>query len=508
MENTIKKLEKKPAILPSPEETAAFEAAGYDVDAEGRPLHPLLGSLDPSTPTGKGAYWNWGPNFTADPIVITNETRPQVLLIERTDTGDLALPGGFVDADERQNPSAAAYRELAEETGLALTSEGVLIYQGVVDDPRATANAWPETSAYLFTVSEPLPVKAGDDARQANWHYVDELPQKLYGSHADLIKQALELHTAPRSIEEILNISPKEREIQVIDAGHMAYDHYFTRHQNDHLFVKAHDSSRFTDSFREAHSRAYLQKEYELFNHLKHHGFEFIPKRVALIDDTILAMDALHKEDGWTWRAPQAAESLRAYISDTIQAFSILQDTAAPKKPDYHATIQDTYSTLWQEGWDSIDDSSLEKIVNKIRQFSSNWSPQQQGLSEQLITTLPHIKEKSLALPRNQELFMAHNDARQSNIAWHPKHGTRLVDWSWGDVAPKNADSTMFLIDLVKSGKEVDAHLLSFSPEYAHTLIGFWLAHSLWQTRDGSQTVREHQIASAVAAYQLLIKEH
>ena len=45
-----------------------------------------------------------------------------------------------------------------------------------------------------------------------------------------------------------------------------------------------------------------------------------------------------------------------------------------------------------------------------------------------------------------------------------------------------------------------------FNKEHAQTLIGFWLAHSLWQTRDGSSTVREHQVASAVAAHQLLRK--
>lgn len=505
----IEQKEMKATVLPTLEETAAFIAAGYTIDAKNRPLHPYLNDMDPNTPSGKGAYWSWGPNFTADPIVVTAENRPRILLIQRSDTGDLALPGGFVDADEMQEPIHAAYRELAEETGLSLKSEGTLVYQGVVDDPRATANAWPETFAYVFTIPKPLPVRAGDDAREAHWYYVDELPETLYGSHAQLIKKAFEVQPpSRRTIEEVLAIPTEERDIQHIDAGHMAYEHLFTRHQHDHLFVKAHNSSRFSDALREAHSRAYLKKEYSLYQHLEQQQFEFIPERVALIDDTVLAMDALSEDSGWMWRAPKQADALQQYISDTIQAFNSLQNTPPPHQPEYHTAIQDTYSTLWQEGWDSMNDATLGQIVSKIRGFSANWSTDQRQISEQLIEMLPAIKERSQSLSRNEALFMAHNDARQSNIAWHPKHGIRLVDWSWGDTGPKNADSTMFLIDLVKSGKKVDAHLSSFNHDYAHILIGFWLAHSLWQTRDGGQTVREHQVASAVAAYHLLSRQH
>ena len=501
--------EKKAASAPTLAETTAFIAAGYDVDTQGRPLHPRLSDMGTDTPTGKGAYWGWGPNFTADPVVITTETRPRILLIHRADTGDLALPGGFLDAAEIKDPIQAAYRELEEETGLIVSNEGTLLYQGVVDDPRATANAWPETFAYLFTVPEPLPVQAGDDAREADWYYIDQLPKTIYGSHAELIQKALEARRpSSRTIQEILAVPSEETQTRHINAGHMAYEHLFIQHQGDHLFVKAHDSSRFTDAFREAHSRTYLQKEYSLYRYLELQQFGFIPKRVALIDDTLLAMDALHKDDGWQWRAPKQPESFEAYVSDTLKAFNKLQSTPPPEKPEYHASIKDTYSTLWEEGWDSIDDQSLQSIESKIRQFSRNWSAEQYKLSEALITALPAIKQKSLDLARDQELFMAHNDARQSNIAWHPQYGTRLVDWSWGDTAPKNADSTMFLIDLVKSGQEIDTHLASFNPAYAHTLVGFWLAHSLWQTRDNSQTVREHQVASAVAAYKLLSKEH
>lgn len=179
--------------LPSPDETLHLQTKGYQTDSLGRPLHPwaqhLLSSEHGGIVTGKGAYWNWGPNPTADPIVITTEKRPRILLIERSDTGVLALPGGFLDGNEP--PHDAALRELEEETSLKLSQTGTLIYQGPVSDLRGTLHAWAETSAYLFTVDAPCDVAGNDDALSAKWYFIDELPGTLFGSHALLVEMAL-----------------------------------------------------------------------------------------------------------------------------------------------------------------------------------------------------------------------------------------------------------------------------------------------------------------------------
>lgn len=179
--------------LPSPEQTRQFNIRGLATDSLGRPLHPwanqLLSDEYGGITTGKGAYWNWGPNPTADPIVITTEDRPRVLLIERSDTGVLALPGGFVDTNEETHH--AALREAQEETGIHITTPGKLIYHGPVADLRTTLHAWAETSAYLFTVDTPVEVTGGDDALNAGWYYLDELPGTLFGSHAQLVALAL-----------------------------------------------------------------------------------------------------------------------------------------------------------------------------------------------------------------------------------------------------------------------------------------------------------------------------
>ena len=165
------------------------------------PVHPHihLNGIS-SLPEGRGAFWNWGPNYTADPIVLTTEDRPQVLLIRRQDNNMLALPGGFVDETDGLNTETAALRELQEETSLVLNAEGTLVFEGIVEDPRTTKNAWPETSAYLFEVASPAQVLAADDAKSADWYYVDELDaNELYGSHAALIQMAIEIQRSRKS---------------------------------------------------------------------------------------------------------------------------------------------------------------------------------------------------------------------------------------------------------------------------------------------------------------------
>jgi len=494
--------------LPSESESQVFRDAGYKTDSEGRPLHPWLKDMitdpDLGVVTGKGKYWNWGPNYTADPIVITREERPRVLLIQRSDTGKWALPGGFVDPGET-DPIAAARRELFEEAGVQVEAPGELIYQDVVADLRTTAHAWAETSAYRFFVDEPLPVIAGDDAVNAEWRYIDELAEDLHGSHAVLIELALEqLKNPPKeSIRNILNKPSEQLQTTIIDAGHMAYDHMFVSDGTTRLFVKAHDASRFTDAFREAHSRSYLEKEFALFTHLAELGYDAIPEQVDLVDDVLLAMSALHEDDGWMWRAPEN-EQFDAYVRSILTAFDTLQAQPIPEHPAFHDDINPTYETFWAEGWDDITDDKIEPLIAKITQLSVNWNESQQQDARELIKDLSVLRENAAHIERNVPLFMAHNDARQSNIAWNPEAGTRIIDWSWGDPAPKDADKTMFLIDLVKSGFDVGPYVEHVNRDYLNIYLGFLLAHSLWNTRDGSTTVREQQVASASAAHQLL----
>ena len=168
------------------------------LDALGRPMHPWLAAMvtDPGigVATGKGAYWNWGPNYTADNILLCDD---HVLLIKRGDNDMWALPGGHVDPGE--DAMIAALRELREETGLGLPEvEGVVTYRGPVIDPRVTANAWPETTAVRYHLTGELPdVQGLDDAKDAAWFPLSVIQQGdvLFGSHRFLLDTALHTRT-------------------------------------------------------------------------------------------------------------------------------------------------------------------------------------------------------------------------------------------------------------------------------------------------------------------------
>lgn len=132
--------------------------------------------------------WHEGPNYAADAVVI-QPTLQQILLIQRQ-TGEWALPGGFVNKDEPAH--LAAKREAEEETGHIVTGDGELVYEGPVEDPRNTEDAWIETSAYLFTTDLLPEVEGRDDAKDAKWTALETLPN-LYGSHNVIVTNALRL---------------------------------------------------------------------------------------------------------------------------------------------------------------------------------------------------------------------------------------------------------------------------------------------------------------------------
>lgn len=129
-----------------------------------------------------------------------------MLAIQRKDNGQNAIPGGMVDADERI--SATLKREFLEEALDNASADDILkvdkffdanpitVFQGYVDDPRNTDNAWMETTACNFhdetgETLETMNFRAGDDASHVHWLDIcNELA--LYASHRSLVKQVVD----------------------------------------------------------------------------------------------------------------------------------------------------------------------------------------------------------------------------------------------------------------------------------------------------------------------------
>ena len=128
------------------------------------------------------------PAVTADCVVITRESVPQVLLIERGADpykGCWAFPGGFMNMDE--TTEQCAIRELEEETGMRVSDlQQIGAYSKVDRDPRGRTI----TVAYLAIVDTPVAVIGQDDAAKAQWFPVDALPPLAF-DHEDIMRDAI-----------------------------------------------------------------------------------------------------------------------------------------------------------------------------------------------------------------------------------------------------------------------------------------------------------------------------
>ncbi|RAY16334.1 NUDIX hydrolase [Actinomadura craniellae] len=131
---------------------------------------------------------------TADLVILTvRKGAMHVLVIERGNEpfhGMLALPGGFLRADETLEEAAG--RELAEETGLdggRLYLEQLRSYSDMERDPRGRV----VTVAYLALAPDlPIPT-AGTDARAARWEPVEKIMAAgLAFDHGRILADAIE----------------------------------------------------------------------------------------------------------------------------------------------------------------------------------------------------------------------------------------------------------------------------------------------------------------------------
>jgi 8-oxo-dGTP diphosphatase len=131
------------------------------------------------------------PAVTADCIVVTKEAEPKVLLIQRGNPpfkGAWAFPGGFMNMDE--TTEECAIRELEEETGLKVTTVFQIgTYSKIDRDPRGRTI----TVAYLAIVDSPLDVKGQDDAANAAWFSITDLPHLAF-DHYDIMHDAVILY--------------------------------------------------------------------------------------------------------------------------------------------------------------------------------------------------------------------------------------------------------------------------------------------------------------------------
>ena len=112
----------------------------------------------------------------------------KILLIERgiePYKGMWALPGGFLRMDE--TAEQCAVRELQEETGLSLTYlKQFKTFSDVNRDPRERV-----ISIAFYALAQKSDVQGGDDAAQARWFALNEVPRLAF-DHDYILRKAME----------------------------------------------------------------------------------------------------------------------------------------------------------------------------------------------------------------------------------------------------------------------------------------------------------------------------
>jgi bifunctional NMN adenylyltransferase/nudix hydrolase len=135
-----------------------------------------------------------GPFFAADALVTW---RGKVLLVTRGKSvgfGCLAMPGGFVNDDERVFD--AALRELGEETTIdGMTIADFVSGHMLADNPKRSLRGRIVSTVFHFDIPAEIEVKrpvGADDAMHADWYDFDSLgTDRFFEDHHTIISEML-----------------------------------------------------------------------------------------------------------------------------------------------------------------------------------------------------------------------------------------------------------------------------------------------------------------------------
>lgn len=131
-----------------------------------------------------GRFANRGVSI--DAIIVKND---KILLVQRgvePFKGYWATPGGYVSWDE--STEDAVKREVKEETNLEVTETRLVgVYSSPTRHPKQVINL-----VYLTKIKDGE-IKHGDDAVDAKWFALGDIPEQLAFDHKQNIKDAQKL---------------------------------------------------------------------------------------------------------------------------------------------------------------------------------------------------------------------------------------------------------------------------------------------------------------------------
>lgn len=215
------------------------------------------------------------PSVTTDCVIFGFDgSSLKVLLIERgiePFKGQWAFPGGFLNQEE--TAEEGALRELREETGL----ETAYIDQfHTYTDPKRDPRDRVITIAYyaLVRIQE---VKGGDDAANARWFSLDEVPQLAF-DHDRILRDAMKelrerIHFEPVGFE-LLPEKFTMKDLQMLYEAilDVKFDkRNFSKKMMHYELLNQLDETVWPTARREAVLYSFNKENYELF---KKKGFQ------------------------------------------------------------------------------------------------------------------------------------------------------------------------------------------------------------------------------------------
>lgn len=125
---------------------------------------------------------------TTDAVIFCKSSKNyKILLVKRKNDPfkeKWALPGGFLE--EEEDLETGAKRELKEETGVSVST---LTFLNAYGKPNRDPRGRTLSLAYYKLLSEETEVQGNDDAADAKWFNINELPELAF-DHSTIIKDA------------------------------------------------------------------------------------------------------------------------------------------------------------------------------------------------------------------------------------------------------------------------------------------------------------------------------
>lgn len=164
---------------------------------------------------GKYCYEYPRPAVTTDCVIFGFDGQKlQLLLVERGGEpykGSWALPGGFLNMDETLEQCAV--RELEEETGMKdVFTEQLYAFSAVDRDPRGRTIS---VAYYALVNPTGMNVQGQDDAADARWFNIGELPELAFDHH-DVVRVAL-CRLMQKVYMQLSGIEPPEKRFVSFD---------------------------------------------------------------------------------------------------------------------------------------------------------------------------------------------------------------------------------------------------------------------------------------------------